>query len=325
MPGPGGRRKGAGAGPARADDHPDRGNLVLGLQDRELVLLRLRIAAVLPAEGRERFHQGRRRRDRIPRADRRAGVDAAEPRGGVAVDEDRVLRLVHRLEPDRQRTGEVLARVVVAEVDGLPVRVHERRLARVFLGQERADDLGVHVEERGERAGIGDVLHQDALARSLELRVAQLGERNPEVGHIRPRQPLVERPGRVVEQPAPGPDLLDILLIGRGVERHHQVEVSASAPCSRACRPGSRTTSAAPGCSTGNTFFPVTGNAHAEDGLHDQAVGRRRPGAVGGGNLEGEFVGSGHKVSVYRSSAVMCRASTRATTVTMDTMPRWSR
>ena len=302
MPGPGRRREGAGARPAGADHHPDGGNLVLGLQDRELVLLRLRVAAVLPAERGERFHQRRRRRDRIPGADRRAGVDAAEPGGGVAVDQDGVLRLVHRLEPDRQRTGEVLARVVVAEVDRLPVRVHERRLARVLLGQQRPDDLGVHAEQRRERAGIRDVLHQDALARALELGVAHLGERNPEVGHVRPRQPLVERPRRVVEQPAAGPDLLDVLLVGRGVERDHQVEVRRPRRVAVLVDPD-----LVPGRQALDVrrehVLPGHRDAHAEDGLHDQAVGRRRPGAVGGGDLESEFVGSRHKVWLAQLSS----------------------
>ena len=43
MPGPDGGRERARAGPAGADHHADRGQFVLGLQDREAVLLGLGI------------------------------------------------------------------------------------------------------------------------------------------------------------------------------------------------------------------------------------------------------------------------------------------
>ena len=88
------RRERARAGPRRADHHADGRQLVFRLEDREPVLLGLRLDAVFLAEAFERFHQRGRRRDRIPRADGRARIQAAERGGGVAVDQDRVLRLV---------------------------------------------------------------------------------------------------------------------------------------------------------------------------------------------------------------------------------------
>ena len=86
------RRRGerARAVPRRADHHADRRELVLGLHDRVALLAGRRIGAELAAPFREALGKRRRRRDRIPRGDRRAAVDGAERRRGVAVDEDPV-------------------------------------------------------------------------------------------------------------------------------------------------------------------------------------------------------------------------------------------
>ena len=193
-------RERARARPRRANHHADRGQLVLGLQDGKPVLFRLRLDAVFLAEALERLHQRCRGRNRIPRTHRCTGVEAPERCGGVPVDEDRVGGLVHRLEMNRQRAGEMLLREVVTKIDRLPVRIHQRRLARKLLREQRPDDLGIHVEQRRERAGIRDVLHQDPLAHAFEGGVAHLCERNAERGHVRTNQPLVERPGRVVRR-----------------------------------------------------------------------------------------------------------------------------
>ena len=123
------RRERARAVPRGAEHDADRGELVLGLHDAVAPLAGLRILAIALAERLERVHQRRRRRDRVPRADRRARIQAAERRGRVAVDHDVAGRLVQRLHALRQRAGEIRARVVEAEIDGLLVRLDERRLA----------------------------------------------------------------------------------------------------------------------------------------------------------------------------------------------------
>src|SRR5690606_24380887 len=75
--------------PAGADHHADRRDLVLGLDHRE-TRPALLVDAVLLAILLESLGQRRRRRDRIPGANRRAAVNAAERGGGVAFDEDPV-------------------------------------------------------------------------------------------------------------------------------------------------------------------------------------------------------------------------------------------
>ena len=67
------------AHPVRPEHHTDRRKLVLGLDDRIRALARFRIDAILRAKSAEAVHQRRRRRDRIPRADRRTGIQAAQP------------------------------------------------------------------------------------------------------------------------------------------------------------------------------------------------------------------------------------------------------
>ena len=86
----GGRGERASAVPARADDHADGGELVFGLHDAIEVLAGHGVAPELAAELLERVHHRRGRRDRVPRRDGRARVEAAERRRGVAVDEDRI-------------------------------------------------------------------------------------------------------------------------------------------------------------------------------------------------------------------------------------------
>ena len=152
----------------------------------------------LSAERLERVHHRRRRRDRIPRADRRAGVHAAEAGGGVAVDEDvaRGLRSSCSSHVDRQRAIEVLLGVVVAELDA-PSCSSPRSAGflRVGLRQQLADLRDVDVEQRREHAGVADVLHQDARAHAVEVLVAQLRQRHAEHGDVVARQQRGPRPG----------------------------------------------------------------------------------------------------------------------------------
>jgi hypothetical protein len=162
------------------------------------------IDAQLVGEALERVHQRGGRRDRIPAGHRGAGIDRTESGRGVAVDQDVAGGLVHLLDAQRQRALEMLLRVVVAELDRQHVRIHERRLLRVGLGEQRADHVEVEVEQRGERAGVADVLHQDARAHALEVLVAEPRERNAEHVDVFAAQQRRARPGGVEDQVAAG-------------------------------------------------------------------------------------------------------------------------
>ncbi len=115
--------KRARAVPARAGDDADRRELVLGLDDRELVLAGFLVHPHLRAVELERFGERRGRRDRVPGAHRGAAVDAAQRRGRVAVDEDLVADVVGALHLQAERVPEVLSGVVQAELHGVEVRL----------------------------------------------------------------------------------------------------------------------------------------------------------------------------------------------------------
>ena len=180
--------EGARAVPRRADHHPDRRQLVLGLHDAVVVLAGLGILAVLRAELLERVHHAGGRRDRVPGRHRRAGVDAAERGRRVAVDQDPVVGGVHLLEANRQRAVEVLDREVVPGAQRLVVRVAQRLLLGELLLEQLVDDAHVDVEQRHQRPQVGDVLHQDPLARIVEDLVAQPGQRHAQEGDVGARQ-----------------------------------------------------------------------------------------------------------------------------------------
>ena len=93
---------------------------------------------------------------------------APSARGGVAVEENAVLRRVHPLEMEGQGTVVVRLRVVVAEPDRAEVRVEQRALLRELLAQHLADDVHVDLEQRGQRADVDDVAQQRAIAVALE-------------------------------------------------------------------------------------------------------------------------------------------------------------
>jgi hypothetical protein len=110
------------------------------------LLRRLRIDAVFHAVFLERLGQRRRRRDRIPRANGRTAVDAAQRGGDVAVDEDFVADVVRAAHAQADRRY-MLLRVVTSEVQSLYVRVEQLFLALVLLGEQLFDFLRVDVEQ----------------------------------------------------------------------------------------------------------------------------------------------------------------------------------
>ena len=108
-------------------------------------------------------------------------------------------------------------------------------------------------------------------------------------------EPLIERPRRVVQQPAAGPELRDVLLIRRGIHRDHQIELrrarGVAVPVDADLVPGRQPLNV-----RRKDVLPGDRDAHPEDRLHDQAVGRGRPGAVGRRDLERELVGTVHVI-----------------------------
>ena len=289
---PGGRGEGAGAVPARAEHHADRREFVFGLDEREVAAAGLRIDAPLVGKALERIHQRGGRCDRVPPRHRGAGVDGAQAGRGVAVDHDVAGSEIHRLDAQRQRAGDVRLRVVVAELDRLHVRVDQRRLLRIGLGQQLADLPEIQIEQRRQRAGVADVLHQDARAHALEGFVAELRQRHADHGDVVAAQQRRARPGRVVEEIAARRHVAQVARIGLGVHRHHDVDL-----------PGARHVAVlrdadlVPGRQALDVRREVVlahhRDAAAEDRLHQQRVGARRAGSIDRGDLDHEIVDAG--------------------------------
>ncbi len=284
-----GRREGARTVPGGADHGADGGEFILGLHDQVIVLARLRIDAPLLAEALERIHHRRRRRDRIPRADRRAGIETAECRRGVAIDQDVIRRPVHALHADRQRTLEMLACIVVADLQRLHVRVEQRFLAGVTLGQQRAHDVEIDLQQRGEHAGVHDVLEQDSRPHTLERLIAHARQRHAEKGDVVAFQQRRARPARVVDQIAAGIDFTHVARIRLRVHRHHEVDAARACDVAVA-RHADFVPRRQPLDVRGEVVLPHDGNAHAEHGLHQQRVGAGGAGSVDVRELDDEVV-----------------------------------
>jgi hypothetical protein len=191
------------------------------------------IGAQLAAPLGKSFGERRRRRDRVPRGDRRPAVDGAERGCRVAVDEDALADPVAPLDAKRQRAFEAIEHVCAAERQRPAVWLEKRVLAAVLLGEQALDLAGIDVEERRQRAEIDDVLEELSLARVGVLRVAQLGQRHAERGDVGAELRRRQRPRRIVEQVAAGVDLGDVLVPGLRVHRDGEVDAAAAPAPSR--------------------------------------------------------------------------------------------
>ena len=150
------------ARPARADHHAERGDLVLGLHDRERRLAGRLVDPVLLHVADERLAQRRRGRDRIPGDDGDAGHHAADRGGGVALDQDLAGGLVHRLDEERVLLGEVRFGVVPAGLEragvqrdrlGLLAQLLAERLLHQRRGRCRAASRGCRRKSCCARGG----------------------------------------------------------------------------------------------------------------------------------------------------------------------------
>ena len=285
----GGGGEGARAVPAGAGDNPDRGELVFGLHDGELVLAARLIHAQPLAVALERLCDRRGRRDRVPGAHRGAAVHRAQRRRAVAFHEDLLAHRVGALHAQADRAVEVGERVVAPHLHRVEVGFEQFFLAFVLLADQLGDRAGVDVEQRGERADVDDVLEQLALARVVVGRVADVGERHAEDIDVVAKLRLRQRPGVVVEEIPSGLDLGEVLVPGLRIHRHHQVHAAAAAEPAALGHPH-----LVPGGQTldvgGKDVARAHRHAHPENGPGKQLVGRSRARAVDVGELDDEVI-----------------------------------
>ncbi len=150
-------------------------------------------------------------RDRIPGADRRAAVDAAERRRGVAFDEDALADRVAALDLQTEKVVEIFAAVMQAHHEGIEIGLQQLGLAPVLLAEQRRHHFGVDPEGGCQHAHVDDVLQQLALTRIAVAAGAQVGQRHAEdmdvVAEFRRRQGLAScrRAGSRPARSRPGP------------------------------------------------------------------------------------------------------------------------
>jgi hypothetical protein len=193
------------------------------------VLAGVRIDAKFLAILLERLGERRRRRDRIPGANGRAAVDATERGGGVAVDENAIADRIGLAHHDAERMREILQHVVAAEMQRLPVRVEQFFLALVLLAEQRLDDAGVDLEQRGQRAEIHDVLEQLPLPRIGPCAIGDLGQRHADRPDVVAELRFRERLRRVVKEVTAGLDLPEVGVPGLRIHRDHEIDAAAAA------------------------------------------------------------------------------------------------
>src|SRR5205085_10556470 len=143
-------REGAGAVPRGPDDDANRSEFVLRLDDRMARLAGLGFRAETLAVARKRLGKRGRGRDRIPRGDRRAAVDAAEGSGAVAFDEDPVADSARPPDADAERAVELVRRISATHMHRLHVGLQERFLALVLFADQLRDRLGLDLAQRRE-------------------------------------------------------------------------------------------------------------------------------------------------------------------------------
>ena len=174
--------------PCRADDHADGSEFIFRLHDREFFLAGCFVDAEAVRVALERLGHRRRRRDRIPRAHRRAAVHGAERGRGVAFDHDPLANGVATAQLDRQRLVEVVARIIAADFQRVHVRLDQRVLAFVLLRHHAGEHVEIDADQRGQRTHIHDVLEQLPLFRILEFRQQQRRDRDADVDDVAARE-----------------------------------------------------------------------------------------------------------------------------------------
>ena len=277
-PGARSRRHGAGAGPRGAEHHPDRGQLVLRLHDRERGLAGLRIDAEAAAVVGERLRERGRRGDRVPSYHGNTRQHAADRGRGIAVDDDLARGRVHPLEAKRVRLLQVLPRPVEAAADRFQVDLDRLRLVLELL-LDGALHLG-HVDPE-EPCGDSDVDHVDCeppeLAVLDELQ-DELLERDRVEVHVVPE--AVELQALFVDHGRSGVDRPDVFVRGLRVHADEYPDVPAArdeALFGRADRePGRQALDVGR-----EEVLSGHGDPHLEDRPHQDVVRRHASRAVG--------------------------------------------
>ena len=236
--------------PSGADHHAERGNLVLRLDHRVGRLPRLRILPVLLQVIDQRFAQRRRGRDRIPADEGDARHHAADRGGGVAFDQDHVLRLAfHRLDDEGIALREAGLGEVEAGLERVHVQLDRLELLAHLLPQRLLHLPHVDRQQPREHAVVNHVAHEAAQLGVVGDRGNQLVERDRIENQVVAQ--LVQLQRLVVDHGGARRERQHVLFRRLGVQRDEEVDLLLPGDVALRCWRGPCTTWAARRCSTG--------------------------------------------------------------------------
>ena len=188
----------------------------------------------------------------------------------------------------------MLAGVVVSQADGDLIGLQQRLLAGESLAQQLPDDVEIEFQQRGQHTHIGDVLHQDAGPRVVEVLVAHARQGNAQDMHVLAAQHFAARPGGVVKQVTARGQFAKVALIGLGVHRHCDVHAAGTGQV--AALAGAHLVPGGQSLDIGReVILACDRDAHPVKGLHQQRIGAGRAGAVYVGDANRELVVCRHK------------------------------
>ena len=183
----------------------------------------------------------------------------------------------------------MLLRVVVSEMQRAEVRVEQRALLGELLADHLAKDIHVDVEQSDEGARVGDVAHQRPLAIAGKRVDAKAAKRHAEDRDVLAGKRLVERPGRIVEEPAAAPNGGHVLRVCGRIQGDNEIDVGRARGMAVLADADLVPRRQALDV-RGEDVLARDRNPHAENGLHEQPIGAGGAGAVYGSDLECEVV-----------------------------------
>ncbi len=272
--------------PASADDHADRGQLVLGLDDSDRIFARLRILAdMLVIE--DGIDQAGRWGDRIPSDDRHTAEKRAERGSFIASDQNLAGGQIERGEAIGIALFQVFGCPIVGILDDAEVHAGRFLLTVECVEQRLVDDIEWDVEQIGADADVHHV--GDAVAEfrwDIRLRDGLL-DRDFVVDDI--AAALSPLPIGGDDAYAARRQVLNVL--GGGVLVHDDCDLGRRAPCdvtvlARADRvPGRQTLDI-----RREQVLAADRDAHAEQRADQDLIGGLAARSVLGGDHEGKIV-----------------------------------
>ena len=168
--------------PARAGDDAGRRQFVFGLHNGDGIFAIFSLTQA--AEADDAIDEAGRWRDGIPGYDIDAAEDRPQRAGIVARHHDLALRAIHALKTIRIALDDVLRRPVIRQLDDIVIHFGWLLAAFEVVQQHLINQVQRDIEQLGDSADIGHVLHQLAECRGHGRPPHQLGDGDHIIGDV---------------------------------------------------------------------------------------------------------------------------------------------